>query len=239
LVGSQAHGLAGPESDFDYREIFAYPTEKILSLGPKPQNIQAPKEEKEDFSAWEVGHFLHLATKCNPTILEALHAPAKITSPEGETIQKEVFQHAWNTKNLVDAAIGYGIEQRKRFLGDKNEAGRPKYACAYLRTLYQAYHFLAHGQYLVNMSGTEVFDTLKNYKAGNFEMWEVISTCFSWQKKLKDIAAKVPEKHTNFEPINSILLDIREKFWYCVPEPTTTITTKKMVNFSKNSYFNL
>ena len=37
IVGSRAHGLAGPESDYDYRGVFLHPTSHILSIGAKPK----------------------------------------------------------------------------------------------------------------------------------------------------------------------------------------------------------
>lgn len=39
LVGSHAHGLAGPDSDRDFRSIFVMPTVELFRLG---FNIRAP-----------------------------------------------------------------------------------------------------------------------------------------------------------------------------------------------------
>jgi len=69
LVGSHAHGLATAESDFDYRAVFVQPTSEILGLGHKAQNNQWI-EGDIDNTSYEIGHFLFLATKSNPTILE-------------------------------------------------------------------------------------------------------------------------------------------------------------------------
>jgi len=78
LVGSHAHGLATAESDYDYRAVFVQPTEEILGLGHKAQNNQW-LEGDIDNTSYEVGHFLFLASKSNPTILEVFHAPRKGT----------------------------------------------------------------------------------------------------------------------------------------------------------------
>ena len=37
LVGSRAHGLAQPDSDYDYRSVIRYETRDLLALGPKPK----------------------------------------------------------------------------------------------------------------------------------------------------------------------------------------------------------
>ncbi|MBA3754046.1 MAG: nucleotidyltransferase domain-containing protein [Nitrospira sp.] len=46
LVGSHAHGLAGPESDQDFRSVY-----------------MRIKEEAADETAWEIDHFLQLGCR--------------------------------------------------------------------------------------------------------------------------------------------------------------------------------
>lgn len=69
LVGSRSHNLHTEDSDFDYRGVFVVPTVDLLSLG---KNLKTTSwvEGRVDDTAWELGHFLHLATKCNPNILD-------------------------------------------------------------------------------------------------------------------------------------------------------------------------
>src|SRR5689334_6322099 len=45
LVGSHAHGLAGPESDKDFRSVFAMPTMEMFRLGFKYRGTRMMKEE--------------------------------------------------------------------------------------------------------------------------------------------------------------------------------------------------
>lgn len=126
LVGSQAHGLAGPDSDYDYRGVFVVPTDKILSIGTgKIKNTHWIEDDVDDTS-WELGHFLHMATKCNPTVLEAFLAPVAESTEDGEMVI-ELFDAVWNAKGVRDAFIGYGLNQRKKFLEDKDERVREAY----------------------------------------------------------------------------------------------------------------
>src|SRR3990167_7324772 len=110
LVGSRAHGLAGPDSDYDYRGVFVRPTSELLSIGAKPYLTQwteadKAKGEKLDDTAWEVGHFLQLATHCNPTILEVLAAPRVDEGSDWSswgTDLRGLFPYIWNPCGVRD-----------------------------------------------------------------------------------------------------------------------------------------
>ena len=210
LVGSRAHGLADDNSDYDYRGVFLVPTETILSLGSHTKNTNWV-EGKEDDTSWELGHFLNLATHCNPTILEVFHAPVINTTPQGE-ILRGLFGAIWNKKDLVNAHVGYGLNQRKKFLENKDNR-RSKYASAYLRTLYQAWSLLVRDIYPVSMTDTTIYSTLQRYRAGKYEVGEVIDTCLEWQAKVEAAAAAYGEKETELEAINDFLLEMRKDYW--------------------------
>jgi predicted nucleotidyltransferase len=217
IVGSQAHGLATPESDFDYRGVFVIPTEKILSLGSKTMQTSWI-EGKDDDTSWEIGHFLSLATHCNPTILETFLAPTLNAKDENLFEEKwggelrALFPHIWNSTDVKNAFIGYGFNQRKKFLEDKDNRA-PKYAAAFLRTLFNAYELLSTGTFHVDLRGTEIYDTVKNFKEGNYSRGEVIDACYTWQTKVEDVYRKNPNKEANLEPVNEFLLKVRRKFW--------------------------
>ena len=117
LVGSQAHGLADKNSDYDYRAVYVLPTSKILSLNYKFKGNDWI-EGKEDNTAYEIGHFLKLATKCNPTILEVFKAPVMKSNEDGDKLKK-LFPYVWNPQDTYNAFMGYGFNQRKKFLDKK------------------------------------------------------------------------------------------------------------------------
>lgn len=227
LVGSQAHGLATPESDYDYRAVFVQPTSELLKLGGTVKNTNWI-EGKEDNTSWELAHFLNMAVHCNPTILEVFLAP--IISPEeaksGDTLQKhkewrwakqlrDLFPHVWNSKGVMDAFIGYGHNQQKKFLEDK-EGRAAKYAVAYLRTLMQAHQLLTTGTFLVKIVDTDsphLVQKLKDWKAGKWQVGEVMQTCSDMRKMVEYAYANSPRKETNIEPINEFLLKVRKEYW--------------------------
>lgn len=220
LVGSHAHGLATPESDFDYRGVFVLPTKQLLTLGSKIEQTSwiDPETGNLDDTSWEIGKFLLMATKSNPTVLETFLATRAdkddITEKEyefGEEL-RALFPHIWSSQYVKDAFIGYGLNQRKKFFDDK-DGRKDKYATAYLRTLYQAHELLSTGTFSVNMSKTPVFELLKNFKKGNYQVGEVIQACWEWENQVLKDYKQNPDKQVNLEPVNEFLLKVRKHFW--------------------------
>lgn len=216
LVGSRAHGLENENSDSDVRGVFATPTSELLSLGPQPKQIRwvehEETRERPDDTAWEVGKFLFLATKCNPTILEVFLAPVLEANTWGQQL-RELFPCVWNSKGVKDAFIGYGLNQRKKFL-DNADNRAPKYAAAYLRTLFSGWQLLTTGTFIVRIVDTEIGATARRFKSGEFESFgEVIDVCNYWQGKMIDAFNDLPKKETELEPVNEYLLALRRDYW--------------------------
>ncbi len=210
LVGSHAHGLANKKSDYDYRAVYVQPTSQILSLN---HNYKANSwiEGVEDNTAYEIGHFLFLATKCNPTILEVFRAPVKFANEDGVKL-RSLFEHVWEPKRSYDAFCGYGLNQRKKFL-DRKDNRQDKYACAYGRTLYHLVQLLETGNFDTKIPEGEIRDTLLKFKKGKYLMGDVINFCEDWTNRAKIALEKCKEKKTDIEKINNFLLDIRKKYW--------------------------
>lgn len=223
IVGSQAHGLATPRSDIDYRGVFVVPTEEILKLGNVKQTTNW-NEGTNDDTSWEIGHFLNLATHCNPTILETFLAPRLITDSEGFLVPgntkewkygtelRSLFPHIWNSVDVMNAFIGYGLNQRKKFLENKDNKPN-KFAAAYLRSLYNAYELLSTGTFTVKIIDTKIGETVKRFKNGEYEIGEVIQTCWDWETNVRKAFKGNPNKEANLEPVNEFLLKVRKEYW--------------------------
>lgn len=214
IVGSQAHGLATPESDFDYRGVFIYPTSELMQLHP-PADQTSWIEGKDDDTSWELSKFLVMSTKCNPTVLECFKSPITLTGGYDDKYVEELrslFPYVWNSTDVRNAYIGYGINQRKKFLEDANKR-QPKYAVAYLRSLYNAWEILKYGTFSVDMSQTEIFDTLKKWKCGDFSLGEVINMTSAWEVIVDELYNSKPHKETDERPVNDFLLKVRRENW--------------------------
>ncbi len=224
LVGSQAHGLATPESDYDYRGVFVNPTSEILRLGSKVKDTDWHEDFVDDTS-WEIGHFLNLAIHCNPTILEVFLAPIPIkkdeppvgghyfadASSEGMEL-RELFPIIWNSKGVFDSFTGYGFNQRKKFLDNKDNRAA-KYAAAYLRTLYQGWELLTTGTFTIRIIDTPIGPRVRDWKDGKYSVGEVIQICTDWQVKVEEAYKNNPDKQTDMEKVNEFLLKIRKDNW--------------------------
>lgn len=216
LVGSHAHGLATEESDYDYRAVFVQPTEEILSIGGKTQNNQWIEGDIDNVS-YEIGHFLFLATKSNPTILETLVAPAqKIPVTDsvigfGEEL-RALFPVLWDSNAALNAFKGYGYNQRKKFLDNKDQRAN-KYAVAWLRTLILADELFTEGTMTLDVRGHAEYQTLWNWKNGFWRLGEVMDKTAQWEQRVDAVFLRHKKKQPDIKRINGFLMDVRRHYW--------------------------
>ena len=190
--------------------MFVVPTSEILKVGGSVDQTSWIDGAVDD-TQWELSKFLMLSTKSNPTVLETFLAPVKEGSEWSDEI-RALFPHIWNSADVKNAFIGYGLNQRKKFFDNKDQRA-PKYATAYLRVLYNAWQLLSTGTFSVNLAGSPVFDQCKKFKAGDYQVGEVIQACFEWETKVLAAYKQNPDKQTNLEPVNELLLKIRKHYW--------------------------
>lgn len=177
LIGSQAHGLAGPESDADYRSVYVMPTANLFRVGFRYQGTRMTKETADE-TAWEIGLFLSLALECYPLVLETFLAPVVSADEWGREL-RDLFPSVWSARQAYEAFMTYAANQRKKFLDKKD--GRPaKYAAAYVRVLYNLCELLDRGTFTVRIAETEVGADLARLKAGQVRPGEVIDMGEHW-----------------------------------------------------------
>jgi len=211
LVGSVAHGLSQGESDKDWRGVFVTSTHRLLKL--KPDKKQTKWFEGDtDSTYYEIWKFLVLATRCLPTMLEVFFAPVVFENDYGARL-RALFDYVWSPAAVRDSFIGYGRNQQKKFL--ENKDGRAnKYAAAHLRVLYNGYQLLSTGKkFDVNLTGSPVYEKVKRFKQGDYTVGEVVQECWEWEQKLLEAFQQCPGKKTNFKMVDNFLLEVRKDFW--------------------------
>lgn len=72
ISGSHAYGLSLPTSDTDIRGVFILPQDELYGL----HYVEQVADEKNDVVFYELGRFVELLIKNNPTMLELLAIPA-------------------------------------------------------------------------------------------------------------------------------------------------------------------
>jgi hypothetical protein len=208
LVGSQAHGLAGPGSDADYRSVFVMPTIEMFRLGYKPQDTRWV-EGAEDETSWEIGRFLLLAVQGHPLILEAFLAPVIEADAWGHDLRR-LFPAVWDPRTTYESFLGYCLNQRKKFL-DKKDQRPEKYASAYLRVLHNLGELLETGTFTVRIVDTPVGDLMTRIKSGSFNMGEIIDLGERWTEHAAKLLSRCRQKQ-DLDKVNDFLTRIRKAF---------------------------
>lgn len=216
VVGSRAHGLATPESDYDYRGVYVTPTREILSSFElkKPTGTHWNEGEKEDATEYELGHFLHLATHSNPTILEVFGAPIVDIDEFGCEL-RDLFPHVWSSKYVLDAFVGYSHNQRTKFFKhDMDPIRKKKFAVAYIRVLFQGVHLLRTGEMLIKVP-SPMKEDLQAIRRGDEEwtMGRIVDMAETLKLDIQKEYDNNPGKETNLEPLKEFLLKVRKEMW--------------------------
>ena len=120
IRGSQAYGTNVASSDEDRGLIYITPENKLLGLGFDYQ--EEILDEKGDTCCWEIGKFMKLLLKSNPTVLEALFIPDDKVIYEHPLIT-EVKKHRdkFLTKQCFKPFGGYMISQIEKARGQNKK----------------------------------------------------------------------------------------------------------------------
>lgn len=221
LVGSRAHGMERPDSDWDYRGVFVNPTTDFFKLGKKAKltnwNEGATKQDDDD-TTWEIGHFMHMAFQCNPTILEVFGAPRVVGDTNGYGRQlRELLPHVVSPERVRDSFIGYSRNQWKKLHVDNQDTRTVKYALAASMTMFQGFELLHTGKMVVEFPESwkrELRNLKEKIEAGTMSNGEILDHIEHGKAKL-NIAAD--QNRAQFEPnqdkVNEFLIKVRKDFW--------------------------
>ena len=156
LGGSRAFGTAFPDCDYDYYGVFTRPLSDILSIraGTGRDSYQHQTEE-QDFTFHELGKFLKLALKGNPTILDTLYSPY-VTYADG--IGRWLHEHRYRllSKRVLRSYVGYAGNQLDRYdrgvrLHSATGKATAKYLSHAIRLLWGGLHLAQYGDFTVRL----------------------------------------------------------------------------------------
>lgn len=233
LAGSRAYGLEDVGSDYDHHTVFVLPTVRILSLGPRLREAIWREGEDVDEQAWELGHFLHLALQCNPTVLETFVAPlVSVGKTPGVDYWarrvRALFPHVLSRQRVFDAFQGYARNQQRKFLeGDGGKMGwerRWKFAQNWLRVLYQGWRLLDSPQtYSVLVPDEPLLEVgvevsfrqfLREVRLGQHRPGRVVDVAKALVERMGLAMFNTPlPAQPDLATINHVLLKIRREFW--------------------------
>ena len=123
IIGSQAYGLAGDESDIDRRGIYLPPAELHWSLYGVPEQLEIHETQE---AYWEIQKFLILALKANPNVLECLYSPmVEHKTPLAEELLQ--MRSSFLSRLVYQTYNGYVMSQFKKMQTDIRNQGQVKW----------------------------------------------------------------------------------------------------------------
>src|SRR3954468_951493 len=208
VVGSQAFGVSGDDSDVDRRGIYLPAPELHWSLYGVPEQIENNDTQE---AYWELQKFLVMALKANPNILECLHTPlVEYASPLAEELvgHRKVFL----SKLIYQTYNGYVMSQFKKLEQDLRARGeiKWKHAMHLMRLLLSGITALREGELRVRLD--EHRDALLKIKRGE-QTWPEVN---AWRLRLhKEFdqafsATALPER-PDYNWANEFLLKARRE----------------------------
>jgi uncharacterized protein len=120
IAGSRAYGLHTAQSDTDIRGVFVLPKAMFYGLGYIPQVSNA----SNDIVYYELGRFVELLIKNNPTIMEMLYMPADCVQYR-DSVMDMLRPELFLSKLCEQTFANYAFTQVKKAYGLKKKIVNP------------------------------------------------------------------------------------------------------------------
>lgn len=206
VIGSQAYGLAGEDSDIDRRGVFLPRADHQWSLYGVPEQIE---DDRSQECYWELRKTLVLALKGNPNVLECLYSPiVPFSTPLGRELlalrDRLLSQLIFQTYN------GYVLSQFKKLQGDLRNHGQIKWkhVMHLIRLLLAGVHAMRHGEIIVDVGSNR--DELLAIRRGEIPWEQIDARRLALHTELNDALAGTPlPERPDYAAANAFLLRAR------------------------------
>ncbi|GAB3282880.1 hypothetical protein GCM10027347_59450 [Larkinella harenae] len=210
LVGSRAHNLHTEQSDYDYRGVHITPTREIVAIGFKYSGTSW-LEGDIDETSYEIGHFLQLCTKANPSVLEVLvSTDVQIDTPYAQEMRR-LLPYMYDPKNAFNAFAGYSKNQQKKLL-ENHLNRREKFGVAYVRTAYNLLDLFEKGCFSLRVEDEARRQILMNIRTGLYRDGEIIDLAEQIINQARLLLPQV-ENRQDLDRVNDFLLKVRKENW--------------------------
>ncbi len=159
VVGSTAYGLARPDSDVDRLGVYVAPSETLLGLHRPTEKAMSDVAHEPDVTVHELGKFLRLCLKGNPSVLELLWLPEyEIDSQYGREL-RQLRRSVLSRDAIRNAYFGFAVAQLRQLQRNQvPEHRRAKHARHLVRLLDQLEYLWINERLLVRLVPWQVED---------------------------------------------------------------------------------
>ena len=213
LTGSRAYGLAGPDSDEDWRGFYQLSNEMLWGLGQlPPETVALPPDQVY----WELRRFVRLCLAGNPNLIPLLWVEPEfvaLTSPLAEALRRR--RQRFFSDAMVRAYLGWAQSERLMLTRDPAEqgsgrrlelAGKP--GSHLVRILLNLRGALRDEQMQVRLAGSEL-ELVRSIKAGEMAAVAVLE----WVRAIEGECAALAERRAwgpvDPAPFEALLLAAR------------------------------
>lgn len=210
LAGSRAYGMNEEDSDWDYRGIFAYPSEHFWGVyqyqdekewkcdrPPTTPKIVVVQPIDAECKFFEIGKVIRLALAGNPNVVELGLMPAIFGG--GPHPAFDPFLKRWEelfvSIRVFSAYQGYAIGQLKKLRADLSQRGeiRWKHAAHLIRLLHSGTHCLKTGHIMVQPGGS-VLPMLRLMRQGQIMQSSFEEVCRIYEDEFEAAFREAREK---------------------------------------------
>lgn len=216
IVGSQAYGLATPESDTDRLGMYALPTEDFHRLRYPEESIVLT--EPSDHTFHEAVKFCRLVLGGNPTVTELLWLPGDLYEVRTDLGNALIdIRSAFLSARRVRAAyLGYARQQFDRLVKREGTFSSDlakrtsKHARHLLRLLHQGFHLYSTGELEIRLDHPAMYRAFGEAVALDPLVAEEQLT--EYETKFNTVATALPSE-PDVAPIEGWLLRVRRRFY--------------------------
>ena len=205
ITGSHAYGLSHKDSDTDRMGIFIAPTENVAGLywGAKDESWSDAGPTGDDNTKHEIGKFLRLVLKSNPTLIELLFMnDYEILDDVGQGMI-DLRSKMLYTTGIRNAYLGYAVSQHSRVLHEYPNH-KLKMARHCLRIANQATELLTTGEFDVKVADPEFYFSLDEMPFDELNL-----TLEYAVQSIKTANSVLPDR-PDIETIDLFLKDVRK-----------------------------
>lgn len=215
LIGSRAHGLARPDSDFDYREVFVIPTRHLLSvpLRDRPKTAwSAENKHTDDEAGWEVAKLLEMVMQGHPNAVEVMFAPIEEEDADGASL-RELRPALLCSGTFLRSTLGYAQNCRNKLISKNQAAREVKWKATYLRVLHAGRDFLLTGEMPIRVDERPWGPLVRRALANEVSTGEVIDIGLELEEEMSHLKGVVVPESADTSTVNEWLMELRRRRW--------------------------